>query len=139
MAARPAQAGLERHEDPGRGRAARDALAVEQLNARDDAPPQTHVLGQRPARQQGRQPLPERAVMAVAEPCGAVDGLEFDKGQQGGDGGGGFGEQVAGDDEVERVVHGGGGDRGADGSQAQVLGRFVERGGGDAALLIIAA
>jgi hypothetical protein len=106
VAARAAEAGLERHEHPGRGGAARDAPAVEQLDPGDDAPPQAHVLGERPAGEEGGEPLPERAVVAVAEPRGAVNCLELDEGQKGGDGGGGgLGEQVVGHDEVERVVH----------------------------------
>ena len=42
--------------------------------------------------------------MAVAQPGGAVDGLELDERQERGRGGRGE-EEVVGDDEVEGVVH----------------------------------
>jgi len=43
--------------------------------------------------------------MAVAEPRGAVDGLEFDECQKGCDAGGWVVEQMVDDDEMEAVVH----------------------------------
>ncbi len=62
------------------------------------------MLGQRPLGERGLQPLPQRAVVLVAQPCGAMGGLEADKGEEGG-WIGGVGEEVLGDDDVDDVVH----------------------------------
>lgn len=61
------------------------------------------MLGQRPLWQQQCDPFPEGPVVAVAEPGGAVDGLELDEGQKGC--WGCVAEQMVDDDEVEGVVH----------------------------------
>ena len=80
VAALAAEARLERHEDPGRGAVARDALAEHQLDTRDHAPPEAKMLGEGPLGQGGLQPQPQRAVVLVPEPRGTVGGLEADKG-----------------------------------------------------------
>ena len=104
MAALAAEPRLERHEDARGVAVAGDALAQQQLDPGDDTATEPEVLGQRPLGERGLQPLPQRAIVLVAQPCGAVRGLEADKGEEGG-WIGGVGEEVLGDDDVDDVVH----------------------------------
>ena len=103
MATLSAYSGLKRHKHSGRSPSARNAFAVHELNPGNHPPPQPHVLRQRPLWQQRRDSLPKGPVVAIAEPRGAVDGLEFDKGQEGGDAR--VAENMVHYNKVEGVVH----------------------------------
>ena len=90
VAAYPTHPGLKRHKNPRCRFSARDAFAVQQLDSGNHPPTQTHVLWQRPFGHEVRQSLPKHSVVSVAQPCGAVNGLELDKCQQGRGAGGRF-------------------------------------------------
>ena len=105
MAALAAEPRLERHEDPRRVAVACDALAQHQLDPGDHAPTEAQVLGQRPFRQRCFEAQPQRSVVLVLEPCGAMGGLEAYERQEGGrvvE----VREEVLRGDQVQHVVHG---------------------------------
>lgn len=79
-AAASADPGLKRHKHARGLAVAGDAFAVEEFDARDRAPANAHVLGQRPAREAFVEALPQGDIIAVMQPHGAVRGLEFYKG-----------------------------------------------------------
>ena len=82
MAARTAQSRLESHEYAARLASAGDASAHEQLDARDDASPEAHMLWKRPLRQGRAQFAPERVVVLEMQPHRTMRGLESDKREQ---------------------------------------------------------
>ena len=79
VAAPFAEAGLKRHEHAVRLAAACDAFAEEKFNPSDHTAAEAHVRREGPLGEAGAQGPPQGVVVPVAQPHGAVGGLEFDK------------------------------------------------------------
>ena len=106
VAALSAYSCLERHEYSGCWCPACYAFPVHQFDSCNHPSAQSHVLGQRPARQERGQTFPERTVVSISEPRGFVDRLELDKRQKRKGARWRYGaQQMVGHDKMQRVVH----------------------------------